>query len=264
MKNNRVKEALAAGIPQVGTWLSLASPLAARFQARAGWHWLTVDMEHSAVDWETTALMFAAIADAGGTPLIRVPSIAHEHAKRALDQGAYGIVFPMCNSRQQAELAVAACKYPPEGNRSVGGSQHALNFDTDPATYYRNANQRTLVIVQIEHREGVERCEEILSVPGIDAVFVGPNDLLASMHKTPQMETDDPQFVAALQTIRTTALRHGVAPGIHVADANAALRRIAEGWRFIAISSELGMMQKEAAETIRQVCGAAMQSLVRY
>ncbi|MFM8174145.1 MAG: hypothetical protein ACKN81_11435, partial [Pirellulaceae bacterium] len=98
----------------------------------------------------------------------------------------------------------------------------------------------------------------------IDAVFVGPNDLLASMHKTPQMETDDPQFVAALQTIRTTALRHGVAPGIHVADANAALRRIAEGWRFIAISSELGMMQKEAAETIRQVCGAAMQSQLRY
>jgi 4-hydroxy-2-oxoheptanedioate aldolase len=256
MKNNRVKEALAAGIPQVGTWLSLASPLAARFQARAGWHWLTVDMEHSAVDWETTALMFAAIADAGGTPLIRVPSIAH--------QGAYGIVFPMCNSRQQAELAVAACKYPPEGNRSVGGSQHALNFDTDPATYYRNANQRTLVIVQIEHREAVERCEEILSVPGIDAVFVGPNDLLASMHKTPQMETDDPQFVDALQTIRTTALRHGVAPGIHVADANAALKRIAEGWRFIAISSELGMMQKESAETIRQVCGATMQSQVRY
>jgi len=264
MRINQAKEALKAGEPQVGTWLSLGSPIAARFLARGGWHWLTLDMEHGAMDWQLAATIFGSIADAGGVPLIRVPAIDPQHAKRALDQGAYGIVFPMCNSPEQASLAVAACKYPPEGIRSVGGGLHALNFGTDAATYYRHANDQILVIVQIEHIEGVRRCDEILSVPGIDAVFVGPNDLLASMGKTPQMETDDPEFVDALTTIRTTAVRYGVAPGLHVADAEAANRRIDEGWRFIAISSELGLMQRASGEVVQRVIGEGPSMLARY
>lgn len=251
MRTNPVKAALRRGEAQVGTWLSLASPMAARFMARAGFHWLTVDIEHSPANWETAAQMFGAIADAGGVPLARVPFNSHENVKRALDAGAFGIVFPMCCSREEAERAVAACKYPPAGNRSVGGGLHSLNFDASPGEYYRRANDEILVLVQAEHIAAVENADEIFSVPGLDGIFVGPNDLLASMGKTPAMETDDPAFVEALRHVCETALKHGIAPGIHVADAEAATRRIAEGWRFIAIGSELAFMTQAARAAIR-------------
>ncbi len=251
MKHNRVKSALKAGEAQVGTWLTGCSTLSARLMARTGFHWLTVDVEHSPVDWETAAAMFGAIADAGGVPLARVPFNSLENVKRALDSGAYGIIFPMCNSREEAEAAVSACKYPPLGNRSVGGNIHALNFDCSPGEYYAHANEEILVIIQAEHRIAVENADAIFSVPGVDVVFVGPNDLLSSMHKTPAMETDDPEFVEALRIVRETADRYGVAPGIHVGSAEAAGRRLKEGWRFIAVSSELGFMQ-QAAQSVTQ------------
>src|SRR5947209_10716272 len=119
---NPVKKALKAGKPSVGTWLSLGSITAARFLARAGFSWLTVDIEHSLVDWETATHMFAAIADADCVALAPVPANRHDHIKRVLDNGAYGIAVPMVNSREEARAAVDAVLYPPWGNRSVGGS----------------------------------------------------------------------------------------------------------------------------------------------
>src|SRR5438132_6323124 len=116
MRKNPVKQALRAGQPSVGTWLSLGNITAARFLARAGFAWLTVDVEHSLVDWETASYLFAVIADAGCTALVRVPANRHDHIKRALDNGAQGIVVPMVNSRDEALAAVAACRYPPVGN----------------------------------------------------------------------------------------------------------------------------------------------------
>src|SRR5262249_14261165 len=125
--------------------------------------------------------MFAAIADAGCTALARVPANRHDHIKRALDNGAHGVVVPMVNTRAEAEAAVSACLYPPAGDRSVGGSVHALNFQCTPAEYYARANDEVLVVLQCEHIRAVEDAESVFSVPGIDAVFVGPNDLAASM-----------------------------------------------------------------------------------
>src|SRR5271165_5010243 len=144
MRANPVKKALKAGQPAVGTWLSLGSITAARFMARAGFAWLTVDIEHSLVDWETATHMFASIADAGCTPLARVPCNRHDHIKRVLDNGAHGVVVPMVNSREEAEAAVAACLYPPRGNRSVGGSVHALNFQATPVEYYKQVDNELL------------------------------------------------------------------------------------------------------------------------
>src|SRR5215469_10197248 len=140
MKPNLVKRALKAGQPAVGTWLSLGSITAARFMARAGFAYLTVDIEHSLVDWETATHMFASIADASCVALARVPANRHDHIKRVLDNGAQGIVVPMVNSRDEALAAVAAAKYPPIGNRSVGGSVHALNFHATANEYYAHAN----------------------------------------------------------------------------------------------------------------------------
>jgi 4-hydroxy-2-oxoheptanedioate aldolase len=264
MRSNPVKAALRAGQAQVGTWLSLGSPMAARFLARSGFAWLTLDIEHSPVDWETAAVIFGSVADAGGVPLARVPVNEHTQVKRALDAGAYGIVFPMVNSADEARAAVAACKYAPEGRRSVGGALHTLNFGAGAAEYFARANDEILVIIQAEHVLAVERCEEIFSVPGLDAMFVGPNDLLSSMHKTPAMESDDPQFVAAMTKLRQTAQACGIAPGLHVADPEAALRRAAEGWQFIAIASELGFMLERAGQVAQQVIGAGGSGTPRY
>jgi 4-hydroxy-2-oxoheptanedioate aldolase len=266
MRANPVKASLREGRVQVGTWLSLASPMASRFMARAGFHWLTLDLEHSPANWETAAAVFGAVADAGGTPLARVPMNNPENAKRALDAGAYGIVFPMCCCREEAVAAVEACKYPPAGRRSVGGSLHALNFGTSPADYYSRANDEVLIIVQAEHIDAVEACDDIFSVPGLDGMFVGPNDLLSSMGQTPAMDSDYPPFVAALRRVRESADRHGIAPGIHVADPVAALRRAEEGWRFIAVSSELGFMTAAARAAAAAAIGesTALASTARY
>src|SRR5438552_7739248 len=156
MKKNAVKQALKAGQAQVGTWLSLGSITAARFLARAGFAFLTVDLEHSLVDWETATHMFGTIADAGSTALARVPANRHDHIKRVLDNGAMGIVVPMVNSREEAEQAVAACLYPPRGNRSVGGSVHALNFQTSAVDYFKHVDDELLIVLQCEHIQAVE------------------------------------------------------------------------------------------------------------
>src|SRR5579871_3568768 len=139
MRVNPVKKALKSGQPSVGTWLSLGSVVASRFLARAGFSWLTVDIEHTHVDWETATHMFASIADAGCIALARVPSNRHDHIKRVLDNGAHGIVVPMVCSRAEAQAAISAALYPPVGNRSVGGSVHALNFKASANDYYARA-----------------------------------------------------------------------------------------------------------------------------
>lgn len=250
MRTNPVKRDLKAGKPSLGAWLSLGSITAARFMARAGFSWLTIDMEHSLVGWETTAHMLAAIADAGCTALARVPANRHDHIKRALDNGAHGVVVPMVNSREEAAAAVAACKYPPRGNRSVGGSVHALNFDASAEDYYARADDEILVVLQCEHIHAVEDAERIFSVKGIDAVFVGPNDLAASM-RGPDGTPPSPEATAvALRHVLETCRKIGVAAGLHCATAEEASLRLQQGWQFLAIASELRMMLDGAAATL--------------
>src|SRR5205809_1868511 len=146
MRKNKVKQALKAGQPSVGTWLSMGSITASRFMARVGFQWLTVDIEHSLVDYETATHIFASIADAGCIALARVPANRHDHIKRVLDNGVHGIVVPMVNSRQEAEAAVSAVLYPPFGTRSVGGSVHAMNFGATSQEYFAKANDEILVV----------------------------------------------------------------------------------------------------------------------
>src|ERR671938_2048011 len=150
--------------------------------------------------------MFASIADAGCLAVARVPANRHDHIKRVLDNGAQGIVVPMVNSRGEAEAAVSAALYPPAGTRSVGGSVHALNFGTTANDYYAHANEELLVVLQCEHIKAVEDADAIFSVPGIDAVFVGPNDLAASMRskegRPPSAEATNQAMRHILQTCR--------------------------------------------------------------
>jgi 4-hydroxy-2-oxoheptanedioate aldolase len=248
MKRNHVRAKLKRGEPSAGTWLTLPDPTAARLMARVGFDWLTVELEHTSTSLETAAHCFAIIGASGPAPLVRIPSNNAENIKRVLDIGAWGIVVPMVNTRAEAEAAVAAARYAPQGARSIGGQLHAANFETDPATYYAKANDEILVVVMAEHIQAIENIDDILNVPGIDAVFIGPNDLHNSMGKPPSFESDDKQFVQAVDHVLKTARKHGIAPGMHVVDADAAQRRIAQGFQFVAVASEAGMMLSKAQE----------------
>ncbi len=265
MRTNPVKRALKAGRPAVGTWLSLGSITAARLMARAGFDWLTLDIEHSLVGIETATHIFASIADAGGVALARVPCNRHDHIKRVLDNGAHGVIVPMVNSRKEAEDAVSAMLYPPAGTRSVGGSAHALNFNASTTDYYAKANDELLVVLQCEHIQAVRDADAIFSVRGIDAIFVGPNDLAASM-RTPDGKPPPPDAMKeALKHILSTCKKHNVAAGIHTGSGDEARLRIEEGWQFIAITSELKMMLDGAKSVLTALGGERGKGdLARY
>jgi 4-hydroxy-2-oxoheptanedioate aldolase len=253
LKPNPVKRALREGKPQVGTWLSLGSVVAARFLARVGFPWLTVDMEHTHTDIQTAAMMFGAIADAGCIPLARVPASRHEYIKSVLDCGAMGIVVPMVMDVAEAKAVVAAAKYPPVGNRSVGGGLHAMNYGATAESYYQKADDEILVVLQTEHIAAVEIADQIYAVPGIDAIFVGPNDLAASLRKPDGTPPSKELMEQTLTRIREAARRQGVPCGLHVQTFADAQRRIAEGWQFIAVGSELKFMLDAASTLAKQL-----------
>jgi 4-hydroxy-2-oxoheptanedioate aldolase len=193
-----------------------------------------------------------------------VPSGRHDHIKRALDNGAHGIVVPMVNTRAESLEAVGACLYPPVGNRSVGGSLHALNFDTDAANYYAKANDEILIILQCEHIHAVRNFDEVFSVPGVDAVFVGPNDLAASMRGPDGKPPHPDYFKETLADILAGCKRNGVAAGIHTFSVEEAKMRIAEGWRFIAVNSELRMLMDGAKRVLDGLGIQKSGDMVKY
>ncbi|WP_437231169.1 HpcH/HpaI aldolase family protein [Planctomicrobium sp. SH661] len=250
MKKNAVKSALKAGQPQIGTWLSLGDLNATRMLARTGLNYLTVDLEHSPIDWSQAGMLFAAIAEAGCIPLARVPEGRHDHIKRVLDAGAYGIIVPMVETVEQAKACIAAAKYPPTGNRSLGGSLHAINFEATPSEYYRNADNEILVVLQTESPKGVENAEEIYSLPGVDAIFVGPNDLRAQMRTPDGKDPTLDDFEAMLQRILEAGRKTGTPVGLHVMTVEDVKFRIGQGWRFLAIGSELSMLLTEAQRVV--------------
>lgn len=265
MKKNFVRKKLEKGEVSFGTWLTLSDPVAAQLMAGVGFDWVTVEMEHTAIDINTACHCFTAITSRNCVPLVRIPWNTGENIKRVLDNGAWGVIVPMVNSRTEAEAAVVNTRYHPKGNRSIGGQLHAASFGTDTATYYERANEEILLVVMIEHVKGVEAAEEILSVPGIDAVFIGPNDLMNSMGKKPTFNSEDEEFSQAVEHVLKTAKANGVAPGMHVPDAATAHRRKEEGFQFIAIASEVGMMLSKASEITNALgLGQDKPALAKY
>ena len=265
MKTNPVKEKLRRGEPSFGSWLALESLQSARVLARSGLDWLTLDMEHSAIDWSRAATIFAAVADAGCVPLCRVPEGNHHYIKRALDAGAWGIVVPMVNTVEQAKTAIAAAKYPPEGNRSAGGGMHSLNFDAGANEYLEKANDEILVVLQTESPLGVENAEEIYSLPGCDAIFVGPADLRFNM-RAPDGTFPTPEaHEAMIQRVIEVGNRVGTPTGIHVLELEHARPRADQGMQFIAVGSDLWMLNAALRDVMKVVApDAEEKDLARY
>lgn len=252
MKENIIKQKLRSGQTVFGSWLTLGNLTAARLLARGGFDWLTVDLEHAPIDWSQAAALFAAVADAGCTPLCRVPEGSVVWVKRALDAGAFGIVAPMVESGEQARSIVAAAKYPPEGVRSVGGPLAALNFAAAPADYYAAANDQILVVLQIESPAGVESAESIMSA-GCDAVFIGPNDLRFTLRAQLGREPTEEEFESRIETLVRASHRTGVALGMHTSNAAAAMRRAKQGMQLLAVGSDLSLLNMGLGATMKEL-----------
>ena len=257
MRTNQVKEKLKRGEPALGAWLSLPSVPAARIMARLGFDWLVVDMEHSAQNPVLMADMVATIADAGTcAPMVRIPANSVEWFKWALDAGAWGVVVPMVNTREEAQRVIEYAKYPPLGNRSIGGAFGPYGFGiTNWPDYARAANDETIVTVQIESKQALENLDEILSVPGIDVAFVGPNDLHAQLGLTPSTEGAEPEFVEALERIKVEARKHHVAPGIFSGKGEAAAERIRQGFQMISVTTDVSSMIAAATRNLHRARG---------
>jgi len=248
MKTNLVKQKLREGKPSFGTWMTLGHLQVARLLARSGFDWLTLDMEHAPLDWSQAAAIFGAVADSGCVPLVRVPEGDHYCIKRALDAGAWGIVVPMVNTVDQARTAIAAAKYPPQGNRSVGGTLHALNYGAPVGEYFERANDEILVILQTESPTGVANAEEIYRLPGCDGIFVGPVDLRFNMRTADGRKPTDEEHEAMIQRVIAAGKKAGCPTGIHVMDPAVALKRAEQGMQFIAIGSDLHLLNTKTQE----------------
>ncbi|MCA9129732.1 MAG: 2-dehydro-3-deoxyglucarate aldolase, partial [Planctomycetales bacterium] len=230
-----------------GTWLTTGNLQMTRSLARTGFDWLTLDLEHTPFDWREISALLACISDAGCAPLVRVPEGTHTWIKRSLDAGAYGIVVPMVETVEQAKLAIAAAKYPPVGNRSIGGGMHSLNFDASNEEYYQSANHEIMVVLQTESPLGIENSADIYALPGCDAVFVGPNDLRYHMRDAAGNFPSDDEFEKAIQRIIDTGRNVGTPTGMHVSGSTDAIQRISQGMQFVAISSDLRMVLDQAS-----------------
>ena len=238
-----LKQALENNATVIGTWCNSGSPVIAELLASCGLDFVCVDAEHSAVDLPQAQLLFQAIT-AGNpecAPLVRLHGVDYALVKRYLDAGARGVICPLINTKEEAELLVSAVKYPPLGRRGVGFCR-ANKFGLRVKEEFAVANDEVLTAVQIEHIDGVENIDEILSVPGIDAVFIGPYDLTASMGISAQF--DHPDYLAAREKILAACHRHHVVAGIHVVqpDTDELVQRAKEGYRLLAYSLDITMV----------------------
>ena len=250
MRKNKVKEKLQLGEPSIGSWISTGSPLVAELMAHMGFDWLTVDMEHNAIDLDDVVSCFYAIGTTDTVPFVRVPWNDPQILKRVLDIGAYGVVVPNVKGPEEAQQAVQSCRYPPEGFRGIGSIRGRLYGGPD---YYQRANEEIVVVLMIEDIRAVERIEEICTVPGIDVLFIGPNDLAASLGVPLGYNNPDKEHKAAVRKVLDAGKRSGVPIGIHCGSGEEVNRRIDEGFLWMPIVNDARFFASAAEEALAQV-----------
>lgn len=246
-----IRRNLSSGMVSLGSWLSFGSAEVCEIVAKAGFDWLVVDTEHTAIGVADQLRLIQVIDLVGLAAFVRVGANDELLIKRALDAGAHGVIVPKVNSREEAVAAVSAAHYPPRGHRGVGLSRaqgYGLDFDA-----YRGRATRTFVAVQVEHIDAVEHLEDILSVDGVDAFIVGPYDLSGSVGAPGDWEA--PEVVSALEEIGRVLRAVDVPAGFHVVHSGTEelQRRIDQGYRFIAYGDDMVFL----AEKFRTEVSAA-------
>jgi 4-hydroxy-2-oxoheptanedioate aldolase len=244
MRESRVRTIWNEGGAVVNGWLAIANSFSAEVMASAPFDSITIDTQHGMLDFEAAVAMFGAISGYPPTPLARVKWNDPAATMKLLDAGAYGIICPMINSRAECESFVGACRYAPEGYRSFGPARGLLYGGPDYAT---EANHTIVAIAMIETREALDNLDEIISVDGLDAVYIGPNDLAISLGHAPIPEPTAPEVKEAIETIAAAAERHGVVAGIHVPSGASARDKIERGFRFVTIANDARLMAAAAA-----------------
>ncbi len=248
---NNLKLKWSNGEAVVGAWATLGSPLATEMLSRAGFDYVCIDTQHGANDYSSTVAQLQAIDCGSATPIIRVPWNEPGIIGKSLDAGAEGIIIPMVNSVAEAEAAVRACRYAPLGARSFGPVRAAVrNSD-----YYATANDHVACIPMIETVQAVAALDDILSVPGIDAVYVGPADLSVTLGLPPGNNDDEPAFMEALETIVAACNNHGVVPGMH-STPGLVPKRLEMGFRMLTATADNVAMSAGLKDAVAVVGGA--------
>jgi 4-hydroxy-2-oxoheptanedioate aldolase len=226
-----LRQRWSEGATTLGAWMALREPLLAEVAGLAGFDYVVIDMQHGLAGDAEAIAMVSALARTPAVPLVRVPSNEPGVIGRVLDAGALGVIVPLVNTADEAERAVAACRFPPVGVRSSGPLvprvRHGLGYQAE-------INDVVSCILMIETREAVENVEEILAVAGIDAVYIGPNDLSLSYGLSPSVDNEGDPFNSALARVVASCATHGIVPGIH-ANASLAAKRHAAGFRMITV-----------------------------
>lgn len=245
-----LKERLAGRELTVGSWIQIAHPAIAEIMAKAGFDWLVVDMQHSAIGIETAQSLIQVIDLAGIPPLVRISHNDPVLIQQVMDAGAHGIIIPNVNSPETARAAVQAAHYPPDGTRGVGlwrAQEYGFGFEA----HWRWQTAGSIVIVQIEHIEAVCSLEAILRTRGVDGFLIGPYDLSASLGIPGQF--NHPDFRAALEKVHQVSRNLHALMGTHVVmpDVSAAREKINEGYRLIAFGIDTLFLGNGCREGLR-------------
>jgi 4-hydroxy-2-oxoheptanedioate aldolase len=233
-----LREHWVAGHTTFGAWLTIPSPISAEAAARCGFDYICIDTQHGAIDYQTAVSMTQAILLGGGHPIARVPWNEPGIIGKMLDAGLQGVIVPMVNTAEQSAAVVQASRYPPVGARSYGPVMSGLR----DANYHATSSESVAVIPMIETVEAMNNLDAILATPGIDAIYVGPADLSASLGLKPQNNDDQPSFTEALQFIVAGCRNAGVVPGIHTT-AQLVAKRVEQGFQMITVTSDLLAMR---------------------
>lgn len=247
-----VKEKLKAEKTVVGTWMMIGHPAIAEIYAGENIDFICVDLEHTATGYPELENICRAVKGSGKDVLVRLSSSDPAQAKRVLDIGVNGIIVPDVRSKAEAEKAVAIAKFPPDGVRGASlarSTDYGRNFFAS----YQQHNDNVFVAIMLEHVEAVSEVEEIVSVPGIDATFIGPYDLSSSMGKAGQL--DDPEVRANQQKFLQATQAAGIAPGLHIVpmDPPQVKERIDAGYRFIALSLDQEMLLQGVRQMVSKI-----------
>ena len=249
MRPNTLKALLAQGAPITNAWLSIPSGYLAEGAGHQGFDAVTVDLQHGMIGVETAIGMLQAISATPAVPLVRAPSDAAAGIMHLLDAGAYGVICPMISTRAQTEQLVAACRYPPLGHRSFGPARGKLYGGAD---YFDAANDEILVIPMIETAQALENIDDILSVPGVDMIYVGPNDLALDLDECPGAEPQAARATArALAPLLGRARAAGVATGIFCSDGALARQRLGEGSDLVTPGNDFAQLMGAMAQAVR-------------
>ena len=251
MRDNPLRLRWNAGEAAIGAWLSIPNSFTAELVARTDFDYVCVDTQHGLSDYSAVPWMLQAINLGTATPVVRVPWNEPGIIGKCLDAGARAVIIPMVNTREQAEAAVGACRYAPAGARSYGPTRVSRQEGAD---YFDNANADTAVIPMIETREALANIDAILSVPGVDAIYVGPADLSISLGIEPGNNDGNPVFDDAYATILAACERHGVVPGCHTLAA-LGTRRVEQGFRMVTVHNDALGLARSAKDDLATARG---------